>query len=245
MQYDSHNPNAEALMDLWEAQREVQNLMGRMTSAYVVKKEGEILNAYWSAGEDICLGVNSGYFSGRAAVAAYYESLVERNKLTAKLIQRKFPEQLGGMTDEELYGIGTMEYKPLDTPLVEIADDGGTAKGIWCLRGSHSRLTPAGPLGYWEWGWMAADFRKEDGQWKIWHLLHLDELYHLCGSKAVGAPNTYPEVEEFKAIADFKPAQPNVPGELRPLFSPDRPFTAPPRLPEPYDTFANTFSYGL
>jgi hypothetical protein len=138
-----------------------------------------------------------------------------------------------------------MEYKPLDTPLVEVADDGETAKGIWCLRGNHSRLTTAGPLGYWEWGWMAADFRKENGQWKIWHLLHLDELHHLCGSKAVGEPNHYPEDEVFLPIADFKPAEPNVPMEVRPLYAADRPFTPPPRLPEPYDTFANTFSYGI
>jgi hypothetical protein len=245
MNYDHHNPNAEALMDRWEAQREVQNLMGRMTSAYVVKKEAEILDSYWSAQDDICLGVNNGYFNGRAAVASYYDSLVERNRLTAELIQKKFPDQLSQLPEDKLYGIGTMEYKPLDTPLVEVADDGETAKGIWCLRGNHSRLTPAGPLGYWEWGWMTADFRKENGQWKIWHLLQIDELLHLCGSKAVGEPNQYPVDEVFLPIADFKPAEPNVPMEVRPLYAADRPFTPPPRLPEPYDTFANTFSYGI
>lgn len=92
---------------------------------------------------------------------------------------------------------------------------------------------------------MAADFRKENGQWKIWHLLYLDELYHQCGSKVAGEPISYPEVEEFKPIADFQLAQPNIPMTIRPLYSPNRPFTVPPRLPEPYDTFENTFSYGL
>ena len=31
---------------------------------------------------------------------------------------------------------------------------------------------------------------------------------------------------------------------VRPLYSVDRPLTEAPRIPEPYDTFANTFSYG-
>ena len=39
-------------------------------------------------------------------------------------------------TEEETYGIGTMNYYPLDTPVIEIVEDGKTAKGIWALCGT-------------------------------------------------------------------------------------------------------------
>jgi hypothetical protein len=38
--------------------------------------------------------------------------------------------------------------------------------------------------------------------------------------------------------------QPNIPGILRQYYTPDRPLTPPPKLPEAYETFSDTFSYG-
>ena len=39
-------------------------------------------------------------------------------------------------------------------------------------------------------------------------------------------------------------AQPNVPMDLRALYTGSRPFAKLPKVPEPYDTFEHTFSYG-
>ena len=39
-----------------------QNLVGRMSTDYVLKEERNMLARYWSVREDICLGVNSGFF---------------------------------------------------------------------------------------------------------------------------------------------------------------------------------------
>lgn len=64
-------------------------------------------------------------------------------------------------TEEETYGIGTMNYYSLDTPVIEIAEDGKTAKGIWALRNTYSLLTAGGPEAYWQWAWVTADFIKE------------------------------------------------------------------------------------
>ena len=41
-----------------------------------------------------------------------------------------------------------------------------------------------------------------------------------------------------------RPAPITLAENVRALYSVDRPLTAAPRIPEPYDTFANTFSYG-
>ena len=47
------------------------------------------------------------------------------------------------------------------------------------------------------------------------------------------------ELADGESVAMLRPAE-----DVRALYSVDRPLTAAPRIPEPYDTFANTFSYG-
>ena len=46
-------------------------------------------------------------------------------------------------------------------------------------------------------------------------------------------------------MKDFRYAEPDVPCTLREEYSAERPFAPSPRLPEPYTTFAETFSYGI
>ena len=76
---------------------------------------------YWSKAADITLAFNDGYYAGPRAVQEYYGALDAKNALVAKLVQKKFPEKLGSYTDQEIYGVGTIGYKPLDTGVIEIA----------------------------------------------------------------------------------------------------------------------------
>lgn len=234
----------EQLVLRWEQLRAIKNLMGRMSADYTLKKEGEMYEKYWSRREDVSLGVNEGWFVGAAAVVGYYSTLGAQIAQQSKLIQSIFPKELGDKSDQELRGVGTMDYKPIDTPVVEIAADGQTAKGIWCIRGSHSRILPSGPVAYWEWGWFAADFILEDEQFKLWHLQYLQEILRPNGHPWYGPEDVYPPVKEFAPAADFQFPVPDHPAVLRPKYTADRPFTKTPRVPEPYETFADTFSYG-
>ena len=52
-------------------------------------------------------------------------------------------------------------------------------------------------------------------------------------------------VPGFAPMADFHLPEPNVPMTVMETFRPDRPRTRSPRCPEPYATFADTFSYGI
>ena len=47
------------------------------------------------------------------------------------------------------------------------------------------------------------------------------------------------------AAAELKDAVPNVAAPLRETYSAHRAFAPSPEVPVPYDTFAETFSYGL
>lgn len=235
----------QELLDRLEWRREVRNVMGRISHDYAVKQEAEIYNRYFSRREDVCLGLNNGYYKGAEAVSGYYKALGQEIALGSRLLQNMFPAELGDKTPEEVYGVGMISYVPFESQVVEIADDGQSAKGIWNVRGSTCRLTEAGPVANWIFGWAAVDFVLEDGQWKILNLLMLFNVDHQCGVAFCEEEKTFSPVPELKEMADFHLPQPNVPMTVFETFRPDRPKAVSPRCPEPYDTLANTFTYGI
>jgi len=235
----------QELLERLEWRREIRNVMGRMSHDYAVKQEASVYDRYWSRRDDVCLGLNNGYYKGAEAVSGYYSALGEEIKLSSKLIAEKFPQELGDKSQEELYGVGLISYVPFESQIIEIADDGQTAKGIWNVRGSTSRLTAAGPVANWIFGWAAVDFVLEEGEWKILNMLLLYNVDHQCGVAFTEPEKVYEPVPGFEAMADFHLPEPNVPQVLMETFRPDRKRTKSPRSPEPYATFAETFSYGI
>ncbi len=234
----------DELLDRWEWRREIKNVMGRLSHAYVVQQHHKIYENFWAKRADVCLGLNNGYYNGAEAVSGYYKALGQEVALSTRLIMNAFPEHLAGKTEEECFGVGMVIYKPVDTQIIEIAEDGQTAKGIWAVRGSYNKLTLSGPIGYWEFGWMAVDFVQEDGAWKIWHLLMVDDIDRQAGCNWCEEPEQFELVPEFAEMASFQMPKPNIPCTVREYYHGTRPFTPMPRLPEPYETFEHTFSYG-
>jgi len=242
----SRQLNSEELLTKWEKRRALQNLMVRFFSQdYLMRRENKMYGTYWSQADDVCLGVNNGYYQGAAAVKAYYKGLEERTKLESALIQKKYAAQIGGLSEEEAYGAGIMDMKSLVAPVIEIAADGATAKGIWTIHGMNTKLTPGGQVSYWERAYVAADFVWEDNAWKVWHLLYVQDLDAPSGADWSAEEPVYPDDPAFAEIRKFRFPEPNVKMTVYETYSANRPFYAPPAYPEPYETFAETFSYGL
>lgn len=233
------------LLDRLEWRREIRNVMGRISHDYAVKQEAEIYTRYFSTREDVCLGLNNGYYKGKAAVAGYYAALGEEIALSSRLIRAMFSNELGEKSEEETYGVGMISYVPFESQVIEIADDGLSAKGIWNVRGSTSRLTPGGPVANWIFGWAAVDFVREGDQWKILNLLLLFNVDHQCGVGFCEEEKHFPFVPEFGDIVKFRLPEPNVPMNLFETYHFDRLKATSPRYPEPYETFEKTFSYGI
>ena len=234
---------AEFLVERWEDQRTIKNLMGKYVNCLLLNRQGEIFDAFFSREEDVCLTFNDGSYVGPEAVKGYFDAVVEQNKLAARLLAARLPEKLGGRSEEELYGIGPFHVRPLTAPVIEVAEDGRTAKGLWFCLGCNAEVTSAGPAAYWNWGYFAADFIYED-DWRIWHLQYLNDVDSLCG-QSWGRPVTpYPELPEFAPMKEFHLPEYTVRENVRALYTVDRPLTAAPAIPEPYRTFAETFSYG-
>lgn len=235
----------EELLDRLEWRREIRNVMGRISHDYAVKQEAEVFERYWSKKEDVSLLLNRGGYSGADAVRGYYAALGEEIALSSRLIQAKFPDALGGRTEEEIRGVGMITYLPFESQVIEIADDGQTAKGIWNIRGSYCKLTAGGPVAYWIFGWAAVDFVMEDGAWKVWHMQMLFNVDHQCGVGFCEEEKVFETVPGFEEIDSFRMPEPNVRDKGFEAFYPDRPKAASPRCPEPYAAFEETFSYAV
>ena len=117
--------------------------------------------------------------------------------------------------------------------MLYIAGDGKTARGLWYSAGQETIMQADGTAkAYWTMDNMSADFVKENGDWKIWHLVVCSDFFVEAGT-------------------DFKT------GTLEPLTGPDPfrdEFGAPdipmtvhnprynlsdnyPPMPLPYDTY--------
>jgi hypothetical protein len=235
----------EQLTQRWEDQRALKNLMGKYANCLILNREQDIFDLFWSAAEDICLGFNDGYYVGPEAVKGYYAACYQRNALVASLLQKRFPEQLGGKSEEEIYGVGPFKVKPLSSPVIEVAADGNTAKGLWHCQGAYNDVETCGPVANWTWGYFAVDFVREGDSWKIWHMSYTNDVDCVCGQSWGKEKQPLPELAEFAALGDFHYPAYSVEKVVRPLYTPQRPHTDAPQIPQPYHTFAETFSYGI
>jgi hypothetical protein len=232
------------LIGAWESRRDVKNLMGKYANCLILNRNEEITELLWSKRDDIALGFNDGWYIGPEEIARYYTSETDRAKLVTSLLKKALSDKLEGKSEEELYGIGTFRVLPMSCPVVRVAGDGRTAKGLWYCQGSYAKTEVSGPVSYWVWAYYAADFVFEDGAWRIWHLKCLTDLCARCGSDWGKQAEPLPALTDFEVLNHFETAKPNKPEELWQVYTPARPLTAPLKLPEDYDTFADTFSYG-
>jgi len=131
--------------------------------------------------------------------------------------------------------------------VIEVAEDGATAKGVWVSPGFTTMPTMEKLQAYWHWDRYGVDFIKEDGQWKIWHFF-VGRVFTCPYEK--GWVETVADGQEAYAmpLAIFK----DWPGFTEPhaaqrnafeSYSPFEVARLQPRLPEPYRTFSETFSY--
>lgn len=127
---------------------EIENLMGRFIAACNFKQK-DVAFSYFSEREDIyCEFADEGLFEGPEAVKAVGNIVLGEQPIA------------GDMLDIQL-----------TSPMVEVADDLATAKGVWWTAGAASiPKENEDPQALWCWGAIAADFIFENNEWKIWHL---------------------------------------------------------------------------
>jgi len=229
-----------------------------------VKLDGEYSKtATWNLGGNVMQGMEDIKYN-------YCTVKTESKKKSLESLSKKnpsiknIPENLG--VGEE-YVMHTQE-----TPVIEVAGDGKTAKGIWYSIG----LAVNGNIGAdgktsistgWMWEKYAVDFVKEDGKWKIWHLYSkMDQGPSESGGRgdSAGGPPSgdkasggAPAGGQAQQAAGGQGGAPAAGGQASggnsgmryvkqvevPKWSPTTAPIIDPRFPEPYYTFSETFSY--
>ncbi len=234
----------EQMIDIWENRREIKNLMGRYTYAFFYKREETIYDAFWSKRADTSLGVNDGWYLGDESIRGYYDYFVCVNAMADSIKKERFPALLKDRKPEELRAMGNMEVKSISEGVIEIAEDGKTAKCTFSYCGNMSQMTDVGPVSYWTNGEYCADLVKEDDEWKIWHLLNPEDAHKQMGEKWWGPVKSLNPFPEFAPIAGIQKPEPTVSEILYENYSTQRTFKKMPEIPAPYKTFSETFSYG-
>ena len=222
----------ETMQHIWDLE-EVKKLMAKRSYYIASDRRKEELADLWVQEEDhkktASLGRNWGYYVGMDSIRDYY---VEKHN-----------KWLNDQKDEngcKELNIGNMYDHPCTTPLIEIAADGQTAKGMWyCIAQETLRKSDGTADARWMPEKLAADLIKENGQWKIWHLVIATDLNCEAG-ESYQAQAVYVDWDTDPVRAEF--GQPDIEELLH-----DATFNwwdHYPFMPEAYETFTDSISYG-
>jgi hypothetical protein len=239
------------------AMLEVQNVFSKHAFYHQVGKFCEEMEDLWvkENGPNAATAqwTNGGRVQNFAEIKAnyctnHYKSLQQILTNLSKVVPsvKDIPENVGAGNE---YVMHTQE-----TPVIEVAGDGKTVKGLWYSIGIGVRANVNKDGTYtksteWMWEKYAVDFIKEDGKWKIWHLINMMDEPPLTSpttvslnSNAGGQGGQPPaganvgtgaggmQLQASKTVEAFKWSPTIVP-------------KIEPKFPEPYYTFSETFSY--
>lgn len=238
------NYTPQMLVDRCLMIREAENLIGSAMHYDMLAKFNELYESFWSIDEDVCLGINSGYFKGAAAVKAYYSKKAENADAVAGLLMEKWPEKFEGMTKEEAYGAGYVKGNDFHTPIIEVAGDMQSVKCLFQVQAANTNITEKGPLSYWNLSYLCADLVLEGDGLKIKNLLWVNDIDHPVAEPWTSS-SSYPDLPDFAELAKLQQPEPTVKQVILEAYHPEREFPQYPDMPAPYETLADTFSYGI
>lgn len=155
---------------------------------------------------------------------------------------------------------GMMAYHMLTTPVIEVAGDGKTAKGIFMSFGNVTGATNGVASAQWTQEKYGIDFIKEDGQWKIWHLRTYVEFYsdvkkswtdpgaNVAAATVQGAATKDSGTElkaavQQEAAFSFEMSRPDQQDNFYYGYTPTREPVLNPAIPRPYCTWKDTTAF--
>lgn len=153
----------------------------------------------------------------------------ERTALGTRLLMAALPEQFAGKSEDESFGAGTLEFKPVQTPVIQISDDGAEATAWWYSQGTMSEMTTAGPMSFWTWGASRAQCIREADAWKIYKLDYFEDIKTPVGQSWI-TPEILEIKEEFAPLAQLEQPVFDENAKLHEAYRTNLPF---PGIPQP------------
>lgn len=240
MYYDKKTfTDEEMIVRIWDKEC-IKDLISRRAFYYANNRRADELRELWVTDEErrrtASFGGNTGFYVGMEAISKWY---VDQSKSIWR--ERLHPYVEKGITDadEKNLGFGTMVFHTANTPLIYIAEDGMTARGMWSCEGQETYGTPDGGRAYFVQAVLAGDFVKEEDGWRIWHLVICNDLFVEAGEDFGDQPISVP-VEEDPIESQF--GTPTLPKEVH-----NSKFNWAdnyPPMPLPYDAYRDEEGYG-
>lgn len=179
----------------------VENIMSRHVLYHCYGEHREEMEELWvqepANQATACFGRNQGYEVGYDYIWQSY--VVEHDESWLSSATAWCEENgvdISGMTDEEIIdvygGVGQLLLHVTTTAIIEIADDGLTAKGYWYTPGMLKQTDYDNADSMWE--NYGADFIKENGEWKIWHLHMYTDFQTEFGASFTGSSGSSGEL---------------------------------------------------
>lgn len=192
------------------------------------------LSELWVTGEEAkktaSFGRNWGYYVGMDEIKRYY--VTQYNE--------QVQAEIAALPDVNVPGTGRFLFHPLSTPNVTLAEDGKTAQGTWYSIGADCYPAADGAADCsWNCQKICADFIKEPGGWKIWHVVFSNDFMNRTGHNVSELQSIYIRGTGRDEI-DF--GTPTIP-----MLAHDPSYTwcdNYPPLNGPYETFTDEISYG-
>ncbi len=206
--------------DRLQAYEECRNLMGAYATCFSDNRTEDIAGMF-AERADCTLEMPWGRYDGKAGVVRCFT----HDHLDVRR----------GDNKKQLDGAYAMRF--VTTPLIEVAGDGKTARGVFISHGFETFATLNRRVCYrgrtfWNWGKTAVDFIREDGVWKFWHVRLYPLVYTEYGK-------SWAEHERYGGFGRVEEPEIDGPvhggiyewesGELVPRNM--------PALPEPYESF--------
>lgn len=157
-------------------QQAIQNVMSRHVMYHCYgEHEDEVVNLWVNEPENretASFGQNQGFMVGWQAIwDGYVEAHTTSWLSNAKAYCEENGIDVSDMTDEEILeiygGVGQFLMHFTTTQIIEVAEDGQTAKCFWY---SPGMIQETGDAAQSLWEAYGVDLVKEGDEWKIWHL---------------------------------------------------------------------------
>lgn len=226
--------NEERILRVWDIET-IKDLMSRRTIYEAQEQHAQELEDLWVQLPEhqatASFGKNWGYYVGMEEIRRYYVTEYEA-RVRQELTEIGKPEAPSGY--------GRFLFHPLSTPNVTLAEDGKTAQGTWYSIGTDCYPLAGGKADCtWNCQKICADFVKEPGGWKIWHVIFSNDFINKTGHSVGELQSIYIRGTGRDEIDFGKPTIP--------MLAHDPSYTwcdNYPPLNGPYETFTEALSYG-
>ena len=233
--------NDEQVERIWDKENVVQ-VMNRHSYYAGYGLHRKELSTLWVTQPDhlatASLGYNNGYYVGMDEITRHYVVDWEKRQYDCLRPYHEADSSVAYSSDNLGLGYGCMQTAT--TPLVYIADDGNSARYLGYRLGYQADGKPDGSAdAYMDFGLIFCDLLKEDGEWKIWHLV-LEHDHTVTVGEDYGKVPVRQPAEEDPLTKDF--GTPTVQQTVyEPLYGWENLYQD---MPKPYATYNEAESYG-